>query len=122
MQAAPRGGGGMSLVDSLFGGASTAKTTAGRGKQGQGAAVVRQYFELWNERRMSEAVELFSEDCSYEDTLYSGAFEGRDALRKHLFRVAESLPDSFSFMVDVVSDGGDGNVGVQWHVESGTSS
>lgn len=119
MQAAPRGGG-KSLVDSLFGGAAS-KPTAGAGgrrKEGQGAAVVKKYFELWNERRMSEAVELFSPDCVYEDTLYPGAFEGRDNLRKHLFKVADALPDSFAFVVDVISDGGDGNVGVQWHVES----
>lgn len=89
MAAAPRGtGGSKSLIDSLFaggsgGGRATKPGGAGR-KEGQGAALVRQYFELWNERRMQEAVELFTEDCSYEDTLYSGAFEGRAALRKYV--------------------------------------
>lgn len=177
MMATPRGGGGAgskSLLDSIFGGASTSSKPGGaRKKEGQGAALVRQYFALWNERRMAEAVDLFTEDCSYEDTLYSGKFEGRAALRKyvfkpwmgvsvcnairrvraggcwiggpinavrfnnifkkiikyyqpinpstprHLFRVADALPDSFSFVLDDIADGGDaGTVGVQWHVES----
>lgn len=87
MAAAPRGGGAgsKSLIDSIFGGprASVAKPGGAR-KEGQGGALVRQYFKLWNERRMAEAVDLFTEDCRYEDTLYSGSFEGRDALRKYV--------------------------------------
>lgn len=87
MVAAPRGGGAgsKSLIDSIFGSprAGVAKPGGAR-KEGQGAALVRQYFELWNERRMAEAVDLFTEDCSYEDTLYSGSFEGKDALRKYV--------------------------------------
>jgi hypothetical protein len=31
--------------------------------------------------------------------------------------VADALPDSFTFVVDDIADGGD-TVGVQWHVES----
>jgi hypothetical protein len=58
-----------------------------------------------------------SEDCVYEDTLYPGAFRGREALKKHLLKVAAALPDSFAFVLDEVSDGGD-SIGVQWHVES----
>ena len=42
---------------------------------------------------------------------------GKEALEKHLFRVADALPDSFAFVLDEISDGGD-VIGVQWHVES----
>lgn len=38
-------------------------------------------------------------------------------MKKHLFRVADALPDSFAFVLDEISDGGD-VIGVQWHVES----
>lgn len=86
----------------------------------QGADVVRRYFELWNERKMDEAISLFTEDCSYEDTLYPEVFAGKDQLRRHLLRVADALPDSFAFCVDTISDGGD-SIGVQWHVENAGS-
>lgn len=90
----------------------------GKGRrEGRGVRQVRSYFKFWNQRRMSEAVDLFTEDCSYEDTLYPGAFRGKEALKAHLFRVADALPDSFAFVLDEVSDGDD-VVGVQWHVES----
>ena len=49
----------------------------------------------------------------YEDTQYSGAFEGKAKLREHLDRVADALPDTFAFVVDDIADGGD-TVGVRW--------
>lgn len=51
-----------------------------------GAKVVRSYFDLWNERKMEEAVELFSDNCTYEDTLYPEVFQGKEQLRAHLLR------------------------------------
>ena len=105
-----------SLMDSLFKPATAAVGRGGsRSKESPGATLVRRYFELWNERRMAEAVALFSEDCVYEDTLYPGSFEGHDTLRAHLFKVADALPDSFAFVVDEIADGGE-TIGVQWHV------
>ena len=87
---------------------------------GEGAAVVRvrAYFEAWNARDMDLACAQWSDDCTYEDTQYAGAFEGKAALEAHLFKVADKLPRSFAFVVDELSDGGD-TVGVQWHVENG---
>lgn len=78
---------------------------------------VRKYFEAWNERDMATACDQFVEECSYEDTQYAGAFTGKAALKDHLYKVADALPPSFSFVVDQISDGGD-MVGVQWHVEN----
>ena len=87
---------------------------------GEGAAAVRvrAYFEAWNARDMDLACAQWSDDCTYEDTQYAGAFEGKAALEAHLFKVADKLPRSFAFVVDELSDGGD-TVGVQWHVENG---
>eukprot|EP00954_Amorphochlora_amoebiformis_P024953 1369800-Amorphochlora_amoeboformis.AAC.1 len=31
--------------------------------------VIRKYFQCWNERRMEDAIGLFDESLSYEDTL-----------------------------------------------------
>jgi ketosteroid isomerase-like protein len=87
------------------------------GDEGTAAQQVRAYFAAWNERDMEAAVQKWAEDCKYEDTQYAGAFEGKEALRAHLIRVADELPRSFTFIVDEVADGGS-TVGVQWHVES----
>ena len=80
-----------------------------------GAAARRavEFFAAWNKRDMEAACACFSEDCIYEDTQYSGAFEGKAKLREHLDRVADALPDTFAFVVDDIADGGD-TVGVRW--------
>ncbi len=84
-----------------------------------GAAARRavEFFAAWNKRDMEAACACFSDDCVYEDTQYSGAFEGKAKLREHLDRVADALPDTFAFVVDDIADGGD-TVGVRWHVEN----
>ena len=83
-----------------------------------GKAVVEDYFNFWNLRDMTSAIELFDVDCTYEDTLYPGVFQGQATLKNHLFSVADSLPGSFRFCLDVVSEDDNGNIGVQWHVEN----
>lgn len=66
---------------------------------------------------MVTACNEFSDDCTYEDTQYAGAFTGKAALESHLYKVAEALPPTFRFCIDEVADGGN-LVGVQWHVEN----
>ena len=83
-----------------------------------GKGVVEDYFNYWNERDMTSAIELFDENCVYEDTLYPNVFQGKATLQNHLFSVAASLPVSFKFCLDLVSEDVDGNIGVQWHVEN----
>lgn len=78
---------------------------------------IRRYFAAWNHRDMEAACAEFAEGCTYEDTQYAGAFEGKAKLRLHLDKVADALPSSFSFCIDNVADGGD-SVGIQWHVEN----
>lgn len=96
----------------------TASLTNKKRDGGQAVSQVKKYFEYWNMRQMQNAVDLFTEDCEYEDTLYSGSFAGKEALKKHLFRCADALPDSFAFVVDEISEGGNNVVGLKWHVES----
>mmetsp|Transcript_6751 Transcript_6751/g.9860 ORF Transcript_6751/g.9860 Transcript_6751/m.9860 type:complete len:517 (-) Transcript_6751:145-1695(-) len=81
-------------------------------------SVVERYFDAWNRRDMDEAIELFAEDCVYEDTQYADPFTGKDALRRHLFKVADALPPSFEFVVDDIAISSNGKIGVQWHVEN----
>ena len=80
------------------------------------AAAAVEFFAAWNKRDMEAACACFSDDCVYEDTQYSGAFEGKRSLGAP-DRVADALPDTFAFVVDDIADGGD-TVGVRWHVEN----
>lgn len=86
-------------------------------REGAAATRVRAYFDAWNARDMRAAVAQWTEDCVYEDTQYAGAFEGTAALKAHLDRVADALPETFVFVVDDLADGGE-SVGVRWHVEA----
>jgi hypothetical protein len=83
--------------------------------------VVLKYFEHWNAREMDLATNLFSDDCTYEDTLYPEKFQGQSDVKFHLLRVADSLPRKFKFVVDEITptSSKEGIVGVQWHVENG---
>lgn len=83
-----------------------------------GSQVVEQYFYHWNKREIENAIDLFDENCVYEDSLFPIAFRGKYELKSHLINVANSLPNSFMFVLDSVSDDKNGNIGVQWHVES----
>ena len=85
-----------------------------------GATSVERYFDAWNRRDMQAAVECFADECTYEDTQYDYAFEGKENLEQHLLRVADCLPTSFAFVVDNLAISADKTkVGVQWHLENG---
>uniref|UniRef100_A0A7S0Q831 SnoaL-like domain-containing protein n=1 Tax=Coccolithus braarudii TaxID=221442 RepID=A0A7S0Q831_9EUKA len=77
---------------------------------------VRTFFYCWNQRDMHAAAALFSEDVVYEDTLYPERFVGKEQLCYHLNRVADAVPASFRFKVDMLSGSAE-SVGAQWHVE-----
>lgn len=112
----------MGLFDNLVAGGGNglrSKKNGAKLSRMDGRTAVKTYFELWNERRMDEAIDLFADECTYEDTLYPSIFQGKDQLQSHLINVANSLPSSFRFVVDAISeDLVSGYVGVQWHVES----
>ena len=75
------------------------------------------YFAAWNQRDMDAAVQVFADDCQYEDTVFPEPFDGKQALKKHLLLCEESLPSTFSFVIDDIADAGD-KLGVKWHVEN----
>ena len=76
-----------------------------------------QYFNGWNDRDMTRAVSVFGQDIQYDDTAFPEPFSGKAALEKHLFLCAESMPPSFSFVVDDKIDVGN-KIMVRWHVEN----
>eukprot|EP00468_Gymnochlora_sp_CCMP2014_P002345 CAMPEP_0167758230 /NCGR_PEP_ID=MMETSP0110_2-20121227/10355_1 /TAXON_ID=629695 /ORGANISM="Gymnochlora sp., Strain CCMP2014" /LENGTH=142 /DNA_ID=CAMNT_0007644487 /DNA_START=273 /DNA_END=701 /DNA_ORIENTATION=- len=70
---------------------------------------------------MEAAVSLFAEKLTYEDTLFPGVFKDRETLKKHLYTCADSLPETFRFVVDdlaiaPIDTEGITKIGVQWHV------
>lgn len=79
---------------SLFSPSPLAKPSSSRTlatSEGVAAAATRRYFAAWNRRDMAAAVAEFDEACVYEDTQYSGAFEGKEALTAHLNKVLKGL-------------------------------
>ena len=81
--------------------------------------IVTKYFEYWNQRDFNSAADLFSVDCTYEDTVYPETFNSRNEVKFHLERVANALPDNFQFKIDEITTGsGSTTVGVKWHVEA----
>jgi len=67
--------------------------------------VVERYFQAWNARNIPLALSCFAPSVYYDDTQFSTPFEGKEALAKHLFYVADCLPDSFRFVLDGLSVG-----------------
>jgi ketosteroid isomerase-like protein len=53
------------------------------------------YFEAWNRRDMDAAIDVFADDCQYEDTVFPEPFDGKAALKKHLYLCADSMPSTF---------------------------
>ncbi|KAL7465414.1 hypothetical protein ACHAXS_005736 [Conticribra weissflogii] len=67
--------------------------------------VVERYFQAWNARNIPLALSCFAPSVYYDDTQFSTPFEGKEALAKHLFYVADCLPDSFRFVLDGLAVG-----------------
>lgn len=78
-----------------------------------------QYFAGWNDRDMERACSVFSDDIEYDDTAFPAPFTGKDALERHLNVCADSMPTTFSFVLDDQVNDGD-KVVVKWHVENGS--
>ena len=77
------------------------------------------YFGAWNRRDMLEAVSLFTDDISYDDTAFPQAFVGKENLQKHLLKCAACFPETFTFCVDEVLQAPDtSRIIVAWHVEN----
>lgn len=104
-------------VQDASGDERTASVDAGGTK-----SLIEQYFEAWNRRDMEAALECFADECVYatEDPVFVESFQGKDALRNHLNKNAESLPQSCRIILDDLAiDGVNGKYGVKWHLEIG---
>lgn len=76
------------------------------------------YFQAWNERDMSAAINVFAKDVVYDDTAFATPFASKQELEQHLYFCAEAFPATFSFVVDDVIRDKNQQYMVQWHVEN----
>ena len=83
------------------------------------ATAVEEFIASWNKRDIDSAVSYFSENCVYEDTKFAKRFYGRNEVKQHLLKNAESLPVSTVIIIDKLSnDLVTRNVGIQWHIDA----
>jgi ketosteroid isomerase-like protein len=92
---------------------------------GTNADLTRRGFELWNDRRFDELLELFHEDAVWDMTPFGvpdmGAFHGREGLKRFFAEWLQTFPDS-SIAVDEVEERGDWTLSVVLQDVSGRSS
>ena len=68
---------------------------------------------------MEQAVSVFTDDISYDDTAFPQAFVGKENLRQHLLKCALCFPETFAFCVDRVLPAPDASrIMVAWYVEN----
>ena len=78
-----------------------------------------QYFDAWNRRDMTAAVDVFADNISYEDTAFPDPFVGKEKLERHLNICADSFPPTFTIVIDAVAqDTKNNRETVEWHLEN----
>ena len=108
----------MQATDRL--GLATSDTTAKK-NVAEADSIIERYFQAWNRRDMESALDCFSDDCIYEteDPVFVESFRGKDSLREHLLKNAETLPSACEIILDDLAiDTDNGTSGVVWHLEA----
>ena len=82
-------------------------------------SIIEKYFKAWNSRDMEAALNCFVDDCIYatEDPVFVDSFRGKDALREHLTKNADTLPPFCNIILDDLAIGNE-KIGVKWHLEA----
>jgi SnoaL-like domain len=75
---------------------------AGGPNSATGTTPAERYFQAWNRRNMSEAIQLFAANVTYDDTAFPTPFQGKEKLRQHLELCASIFPPQLTFEVDEV--------------------
>ncbi|CAB9506001.1 expressed unknown protein [Seminavis robusta] len=80
-----------------------------------------QYFDAWNRRDMTAAVQVFADDnIKYEDTAFPEPFVGKQKLKEHLIKCSNAFPASFQIVIDTVAIDTNSCSGMaEWHFENG---
>ena len=111
----------MLQVSNLLGGLMPSSSNA-EVDEAEPASIIEKYFQAWNARDMEAALDCFVEDCVYEteDPVFVDSFRGKEALRAHLLKNADTLPSACRIILDDLAiDTERGTSGVKWHLEVG---
>lgn len=80
--------------------------------------VVKKFWDLQRNGKFRDTNYLFAPHAVYHDRLYSSAFEGYEAIDKHLSNMEDVLPASIVFVLDDIAAAKE-KVGARWHAETG---
>ncbi|CAA6668149.1 unnamed protein product [Spirodela intermedia] len=82
-----------------------------------GSTVVREFYDRINRRDVASVGPLISDDCVYEDLIFSSPFVGRKAILDFFKKFMESVSSDLQFVIDDISSDDSSAIGVTWHLE-----
>lgn len=78
---------------------------------------VREYYDACGRGDLEGSLNCFAEDVLIEDMIYQRPFRGKREFGPYLEKVIDALPRDMEFVIDDMTGGQDGAVGLVWHVE-----
>jgi len=94
-------------------------TLCGVSRDGNGPAALawETLIDAWNNGDQEAVLPLFSDDATYEDTIYSRPFRGRRDISRHLTRARHAIPSRVRFVKDKII-GTQSTAAALWHLET----
>lgn len=81
------------------------------------ANTAKEFYTLWNDKKVDEAMTLFADDVHFVDGQYSEPFRGKEAARAYIQECADSLVGWNFIIDDYAEDLQQRKLGLKWHVE-----
>lgn len=78
---------------------------------------VREYYGACGRGDLEGSLNCFADDVLIEDMIYQRPFRGKREFGPYLEKVIDALPRDMEFVIDDMTGGQDGAVGLVWHVE-----
>ncbi|KAJ4955842.1 hypothetical protein NE237_012625 [Protea cynaroides] len=78
---------------------------------------IQQFYICINNKGRKELRELISNDCFFEDSSYSKAFEGKEEVMRFFEQLMESTGSNVKFNIERISEGDELTVWTTWHLD-----
>ena len=75
------------------------------------------FYDAWNQKDITKAIEFFSDEVLFVDGQYDRPFRGKREVKNYLQECADSLPGWRFIIDDHAEDLGGQKVALKWHVE-----
>lgn len=72
------------------------------------------YFDALNRRDLTAAIDLFSDDCRYNNLAMEQGAQGKGSLSGFFQATMSSVPEGATFVIDDMTQGDSSKVGVVW--------